>query len=142
MTQRELADLVWSLVRQMPEAYREIRERLALQDGDATRLLAETRREIREATAVSDGRDRWSRGVAVPDYSRLLGRFDRLLDLGMADELVAMGTDFFERSLSQIELSEEGEGSSEIAECMTVRFSSRGAIQPLRAGTSDVPDRD
>ena len=93
-SQGELADLVWSLTRRFPEIYQEFRERIALQEGDVDRLLAEARREIRQVTSEPAWRNHWNGEGHTPDYSRIRHRFERLLELGHADEVVSLGREF------------------------------------------------
>jgi len=122
-SQGELADLVWSLTKRFPEVYQEFRERLALQSGDVARLVAEARREIRQATSEPGWQNHWDSEGYTPDYSRVRHRFERLLELGHADEVVSLGREFIERGLSQVgESNDEGETSSAFAECLPVIF--------------------
>ena len=122
-SREELADLVWSLVRRFPEVYREFRERLALQEGDVDRLVAEARVEIKKATAEPGWSNHWNGEGYRPDYSRVRHRFERLLDLGHADEVVALGREFLRRGLEQVASShDEGETATDFAEVLGVVF--------------------
>ena len=122
-SQGELADLVWSLVRRFPEIYQEFRERVALQEGDVGRLVAEARREIREVTSETAWQNEWTGEGHIPDYSKIRHRFERLLELGHADEVVSLGREFLVKGMSQIsEAHDEGDTAEAFAEGLTVVF--------------------
>lgn len=122
-SQGELADLVWSLVRRFPEIYQEFRERIALQEGDVGRLVAEARREIREVTSETAWQNEWTGEGHIPDYSKIRHRFERLLELGHADEVVSLGREFLVKGMSQIsEAHDEGDTAEAFAEGLTVVF--------------------
>jgi uncharacterized Zn finger protein len=122
-SQGELADLVWSLVRRFPEIYQEFRERIALQEGDVGRLVAEARREIRNVTSEIAWQDEWSGEGHIPDYSKIRHRFERLLELGHADEVVSLGREFITQGLRQLgEAQDEGDTATSFAECLPVIF--------------------
>jgi uncharacterized Zn finger protein len=132
----ELADLVWSLTKRFPEIYQEFRERIALQEGDVDRLLAEARREIRQVTSESSWRNHWNDEGHTPDYSRIRHRFERLLELGHADEVVSLGRDFIEQGLRQVgESHDEGETATSFGECLPVVF------QALTRSSLSGPER-
>jgi uncharacterized Zn finger protein len=119
----ELADLVWSLTRRFPEIYQEFRERIALQEGDVERLVVEARREIRQVTSEPAWQNEWTGEGHIPDYSKIQHRFERLLELGHADEVVSLGRDFLEQGMSQIgEAHDEGDTATAFGECLKVVF--------------------
>ena len=119
----ELADLVWSLTRRFPEIYQEFRERIALQEGDVDRLLAEARREIRQVTSEPAWRNHWDDEGHTPDYSRILHRFERLLELGHADAVAALGRDFISQGLQQVgNAHDDGEAATAFGGCLPVIF--------------------
>ena len=122
-SQGELADLVWSLVRRFPEIYQEFRERIALQEGDVGRLVAEARREIRQVTSETAWRNDWTGEGHIPDYSKIRHRFERLLELGHADDVVSLGREFIAQGLRQVgEAHDEGDTAMAFAECLPVVF--------------------
>jgi uncharacterized Zn finger protein len=122
-TQGELADLVWSLVRRFPEISQEFRERIALQEGDVDGLLSEARREIKKVTSEPAWQNHWNDEGHTPDYSRVQHRFERLLELGHADEVVSLGREFIEKGMQQIaESHDEGETATAFAETLKVVF--------------------
>ena len=123
-SREELADLAWTLVRRFAEAFAEIRERLALQDGDVGRLVDEARKAIKKATAEPGWSNRWSGEGYRPDYGPVRKRLERLLELGHADEVVALGREFLRRGLEQVASShdEEGETAMDFAEALSVVF--------------------
>jgi len=119
----ELADLVWSLVQRFPEIRQEFRERISLKEGDVDRLAAEARREIGRVTSEIAWRNSWTGEGFTPDYGKIQHRFERLLDLGHADEVVSLGREFIAKGLSQIgESHDEGETMEAFAECLPVIF--------------------
>ncbi|CAN5905834.1 SWIM zinc finger family protein [soil metagenome] len=122
-SQGELADLVWSLVRRFPEIYQEFRERIALQEGDVGRLVAEARREIRQVTSETAWRNDWNGEGHIPNYSKIQHRFERLLELGHADDVVSLGREFIAQGLRQVgEAHDEGDTALAFAECLPVIF--------------------
>jgi uncharacterized Zn finger protein len=135
-SQGELADLVWSLVQRFPEIYQEFRERIALQEGDVGRLVAEARREIRNVTSETAWQDEWSGEGHIPDYSKIRHRFERLLELGHADDVVSLGREFITQGLRQIgEAHDEGDTATSFAECLPVIF------QAVTRSSLSGPDR-
>ena len=123
----ELADLVCSLVRRFPELHQEFRERIALREGDVTRLVAEARAEIRRITSEPAWHNRWTGEGHSPDYSRIRHRFERLLELGHADEVVALGRDLIEQGLRQVGQSDDdGETGKELSGCLPIVFRAVG----------------
>jgi uncharacterized Zn finger protein len=135
-SQGELADLVWSLVRRFPEIYQEFRERIALQEGDVGRLVAEARREIRQVTSEVAWQNDWTGEGHIPDYSKIQHRFERLLELGHADDVVSLGREFIVQGLRQIgEAHDEGDTATAFAECLPVVF------QALTRSSLSGPER-
>ena len=122
-SQGELADLVWSLARRFPEIYQEFRERIALQEGDIGRLVTEARREIGQVTSEIAWQNDWTGEGHIPDYSKIRHRFERLLELGHADEVVSPGREFIAQGLRQVgEAHDEGETAMAFAECLPIVF--------------------
>jgi uncharacterized Zn finger protein len=122
-SRRELADLVWSLTRRFPEIYQEFRERIALQEGDVDQLLEETREEIRQVTSEPAWGNHGDDEGHTPDYSRIQHRFERLLELGHADDVVSLGLDFIEQGLQQVSgYHDQGETATAFAKCLPVVF--------------------
>lgn len=123
MSHAALADLAWSLIRKSPSVHAEYRERVALRDGDAKPLLAEAKKELRRVTAeVGWGRG-WSDEGHTPDYARLRGRLERLLELGRADDVVELGRELIEKGMEQVGRSDdEGETGEQLGSCMPPVF--------------------
>ncbi len=119
----ELADLAWSLVRRSPDAYKEFREKLALQAGDVGQLISEVRRQIKEVTAEPGWQNHWDREGYTPDYRPIKHRLERLLALGHADEVVSLGRDLIRKGLQQVgESNDEGETMTAFAACLPAVF--------------------
>lgn len=119
----ELADLVWSLVQRYDDLHQEFRERIALQEGDVGQLVAEARHEIREVTSILAWRNHWDGTGDIPDYSKIRHRLERLLELGHADEVVALGRDLIVEGMRQVgEAHDEGETSIALASSLAVVF--------------------
>ena len=122
-THGELADLVCSLARRFPEIQQEFRERISLQEGNVTTLVAQCRREIRKVTSEPAWSNRWDGGGHIPDYSGVRHRFERLLELGHADEVVALGREFLKKGMDQLsESHDEGETVTAFGECAGIVF--------------------
>lgn len=134
--QGELADLVWSLVLRYPDLHQEFRERIALQEGDVDQLVAEARREIREVTSIAVWRNRWDGTGEIADYSKIRHRLERLLELGHADQVVALGRDLVRKGLQQVNAAnDEGETSMELASCLAV------VLQAVEQSSLSGPER-
>ncbi len=119
----ELAELVVSLVQRFPELRDEFRERIALQSGDVNRLVAEARRELHRATAEPGWSRHWSGEGYTPDFMRFQHRLERLLEMGHADPVVALGREFIERARNQVGQSDdEGETAQAVAGVLPVIF--------------------
>lgn len=113
----ELADLAWRLLRRVPAEFEAIRERLALQTGDAARLLDEVRR------AIGGGRNRYGDYDRDPDFAAIERRLTRLVAMGRADDVVALGRDLIAMSQDAIEtMDREGEMAEEARPCVAVVF--------------------
>lgn len=122
-SQGELADLVWSLTQRFPELYEELRERVALAEGDVGRMVTEARRELRRLTAESGWVNSWTGQGSVPDYTNLIHRLERLLLAGHADAVVKLGSEIIERGIEQVGRSnDEGETGMALAECFPIIF--------------------
>jgi uncharacterized Zn finger protein len=120
---RELADLVWSLTQRYPELREEFRERIALGQGDVDRLVAQAHAEMRRITAEGGWRNEWSGEGHTPDYSRLVHRLERLVELGHSDRVVPLGRELIRRGNEQVERSDdEGETATAFGECLSVVF--------------------
>ncbi|MGA2031336.1 MAG: SWIM zinc finger family protein [Thermoguttaceae bacterium] len=119
----ELADEVLSLIRRYPELREEYRERIALSEGDVDKLVAQARRELRDCTSEIGWQNHWQDEGYTPDYSGLKHRLERMVELGHSNAVVALGREFIERAMSQVEQShDEGETAMAVAECLPVVF--------------------
>lgn len=98
----ELAALVWSLAQRFPDLHEEFRERIALGEGDADRLIAEARKELRRATSDPGWRNYWKGEGYTPDFSRLARYLDRMVELGHADAVVKLSREVMARGMEQI----------------------------------------
>jgi hypothetical protein len=122
-SREELADEILSLVRRFPELREEYRERISLTEGDVDRLVAQARRELRDRTAEIGWQNHWQGEGHTPDYSRFKHRLERMVELGHSDAVVALGREFIQRAMSQVEQShDEGETATAVAECLPVVF--------------------
>ena len=122
-SREELAEEVLALVRRYPELREEYRERIALSEGDVDRLVAEARRELRDRTSEIGWQNHWQGEGHTPDYSRLKHRLERMVELGHSDAVVALGREFIQRAMAQVEQShDEGETAMAVAECLPVVF--------------------
>ena len=91
-----LADLVWSLDRRFPEIYQSSasgsRSRRGTSAGSSRRPGARSEGHVRAGMV-----EPLERGGTHPDYSPIRHRFERLLELGHADEVVSLGREFLRR---------------------------------------------
>ena len=119
----ELAEFVCTLAERYPELREELRERIALSEGDVDRLVAQARRELRDRTSEVEWQNHWNHEGYTPDYSRLKHRLERLVELGNADAVVNVGRKFIARAMRQVEEShDEGETAMAAVECLPVIF--------------------
>src|SRR5262249_12412958 len=80
--------------------------------------------------------DDWNDEGIIPDYSKIQHRFERLLELGHADEVVSLGREFITQGLRQLgEAHDEGDTASAFAECLPVIF------QALMRSSLSGPER-
>jgi uncharacterized Zn finger protein len=122
-SREELAELVWSLVQRFPELHEEFRERIALGEGDADRLIAEARRELRRVTSEPGWRNYWKGEGYTPDFGRLARYLDRMVELGQADAVVKLSREIMAQGMEQIGQSDdEGETATAFAECLPPIF--------------------
>ncbi len=122
-SREELADLVWSLTRRFPDLQEEFRERIALGEGDADRLVSEARKELRKATSEPGWRNYWKGEGFTPDFSRLARYLDRMVELGQADAVVKLSREIMSRGMEQIgQSNDEGETATAFAECLPPLF--------------------
>lgn len=122
-SQGELADLVVSFTHRFPELHTEFKERLALMSGDVSRIVIEARKEIRRITAEEAWRSGWTGEGHTPDYGPIRNRFERLLELGHPDEVVALGREFIREGQEQIGRSDdEGDTAMGFTKVMPVIF--------------------
>lgn len=123
-SREDLAVLVCSLTERFPELRDEFRERIALGEGDVDRLIAQARKELQRVTSQEAWRNHWNGEGSIPDYSKLLHRLERLVELGHADAVTRLGREIIERGMEQVGRShDEGETASEIGRCLPVVFS-------------------
>ena len=136
-SREELADEVLSLVRRFRELREEYRERISLTEGDVDRLVAQARRELRDRTSEMGWRNHWEGEGHTPDYSRLKHRLERIVELGHSDAVVALGREFIERAMAQVEQShDEGETAMGVAECLPVVFDA--VVKSTRSGPEKI----
>ena len=111
------------MTRRFPEIYQEFRERIALQEGDVDRLLEEARDETRDVTSEPAWQNHWNDEGHIPDYSRIRHRFERLLELGHADEVVLLGREFIEQGMRQVSgAHDQGETATAFSDCLPIVF--------------------
>lgn len=132
-SREELANLVLALVGRFPELRAEFRERIELREGGGKELIAQARAELRKVTSEAGWRNRWDDEGHTPDYSRLMHRLERLVEMGHADDVVKLGRELIVGGLRQAsEAADDGETSSAFAECLPVVFQA-----VLESGLSD-----
>jgi uncharacterized Zn finger protein len=119
----ELVELVWSLTQRFPDLREEFRERIALGEGDADRLISEARKELRKATSEPGWRNYWKGEGFTPDFSRLGRYLDQMVELGHADAVVKLSREIMSRGMEMIgQSNDEGETATAFAECLPPLF--------------------
>lgn len=119
----DLADLLWSLTQRFSELRDEFRERISLGEGDVDRLIAQARGELQRIISQEAWRNSWTGEGNIPDYSKLLHRLERLVELGHADAVARLGPEIIERGMEQVGQShDEGDTAMELARCLPVIF--------------------
>ncbi len=122
-SREELAALVWSFTRRFPDLREEFRERIALGEGDADRLVSETRKELRKSTSEPGWRNYWKGEGYTPDFGRLARYLDRMVELGHADAVVKLSREIMSRGVEMIgQSNDEGETATAFAECLRPIF--------------------
>ena len=122
-SREELAELVWSFTTRFPELRDELRERIALGEGDVEHLVAQARQELKRVTSETGWRNKWTGEGHTPNYSRLKHRLERLIELGHPDAVVKLGQEIIAHGMEQIGQSDdEGETASAFADCLPVIF--------------------
>ena len=77
---------------------------------------------MQSVTSQEAWRNHWNGEGNIPDYSKLLHRLERLVELGHADSVARLGGEIIER-MSQVGQShDEGETALELAGCLAVVF--------------------
>jgi len=122
-SREDLAELVWSLAQRFPDLREEFRERIALGEGDADRLISEARKELRKATSEPGWKNYWKGEGYTPDFSRLARYLDRMVELGHADAVVKLSRETMSRGMEMIgQSNDEGETATAFAECLPPLF--------------------
>jgi uncharacterized Zn finger protein len=122
-SREDLSELVWSLTQRFDELRDEFRERIALGEGDVDRLIAQARKELNHITSQEPWRNSWTGEGNIPDYSKLLHRLERLVELGHADAVARLGREIIERGMEQVGQShDEGDTAMELSRCLPVVF--------------------
>jgi uncharacterized Zn finger protein len=98
----ELVALVWSLTERFPELREELRDRIALGEGNVDRLETEARKELRLVASEAGWRNSWTGEGQTLDYSRVKHRLERLLELGHPDAVVRLVTEIMTLGNEQI----------------------------------------
>jgi uncharacterized Zn finger protein len=119
----DLVAFALQLVEQMPQVSTAILEKLALEEGDAPKLIARARRMIDELTAEPAWSNHWTGEGSIPDYSHLRRLLESLLNAGQADALLELGKRLMTRGQAQVEQShDEGETAGEVIGCLNIIF--------------------
>lgn len=134
-SREELAALLWSLAERYPELREELRERIVLGEGHVDRLVVLARQELRHVTSETGWRDDWTGEGHTPDYSRLIHRLERMVELGHPDVVVRLSQEIIAHGMEQIGQSDdEGETASALGECFPVIFKAvvESSLTPAR----------
>lgn len=118
-----LAEMICSLADRVPELKESIQEHMAVEKGDGKRLIAQARKELRRVTGEEAWRNNWTGECHLPSYDKLRRQLQRLAELGLDDDVVALGRELIERGLAQVETSnDEGDTAAELGGCLPVVF--------------------
>jgi uncharacterized Zn finger protein len=101
-SREDLAELVWSLTQRFTELRDGFRERIVLGEGDVDRLIAQARKELHRVASQEAWRNHWNGEGNIPDYSKLLHRLERLVELGHSDSVARLGGEIIERGMAQV----------------------------------------
>lgn len=122
-TKEQLITLVKDLSERYPSVRKDLQDRESLSKGSVKRIAAAVRKEIHELSSEPGWRNHWNHEGYVPDYSGVKNRLESLLENGHADEVVALGKEFLEAGIKQVEMSDdEGETGNEISSCLDIVF--------------------
>jgi uncharacterized Zn finger protein len=122
-SREELGEMLMSLMDRFPELRDELREKISLGEGDANRLLAQARKELVHVTSQEAWRNHWDGEGSLPDYSKLLGRLERLVELGQVDAVARLAPELVNRGMEQVgRAHDEGETGMELNGCLAVVF--------------------
>jgi len=132
-SREELLALLLDLVTEFPEVGRRIREAAQLETGQVDNLVQALRKEIRSLAAEDAWYNPWKSEGNLPDYSHVEEQLQALLDKGHVDAVFELGTELWERGVSQVEQSnDEGETAMGIARCLDIvlRALPRSSLSP------------
>lgn len=122
-SRQELAAFMMTLVERFTELREEFVERILLEQGSGAQLLKEARKEMRRVTEEIGWRNHWEDGGHTPDYSKLKHKLQRLVEMGHADEVTALGRQLLDRGMQQVGQSDdEGETVVALSDCLSVVF--------------------
>ncbi|RIK62280.1 MAG: hypothetical protein DCC65_17725 [Planctomycetota bacterium] len=132
----ELAEMACTLVNRFPDLRAEFQERIALAEGDVSRLVNQARRQLHTITAEVGWHNYWKGEGHTPDYTQLKRKFERLVDAGHHDEVVKLGEELIRWGIAQIEQSDdEGETATELSSCLPV------VVSALARSSRLAPDK-
>ena len=118
-TKNQLIDLIITLAEQYPEMAQDILDRKLLNSGSEKAIVARVRREIRDIEDQPGWQNYWSGEGFTPDYSAIRNKLATLLEMGHADDVLALGKELITSGSRQVEQSDDhGETHMEVADCM------------------------
>lgn len=133
-TKAQLVDLIEGLAASHTDVRQTLQDRVDLARGAASTLIQGIHRELARFDDQPRRRGRWDDDYEADstNFSRVRQRLEALLAQGHADEVVAVGKEILETGSRQIELSDEGEGSEEVRDCLEVVYRAlpRSSLSP------------
>jgi uncharacterized Zn finger protein len=115
-TKAQLVELIGAVALKHPAVREELADRVRLQSGDMTKVLARLRGDIRKISERPGWGNPWSDEGYTPDYSGIRNKLLTLLEGGCADDVLSVGEELLESGVQHVEEShDEGETGEEVS---------------------------
>jgi uncharacterized Zn finger protein len=126
-SKEEILNVINGIISRNPEIREELKYKARIAHGKPSALVKTVEREIPKASSEPGWRNYWKHIGYTPDYSRVRGGLQRLLDEGHADEVVRLGDKLFSAGIDQVEQSNnEGETVDEVVGALEIVFDALG----------------
>jgi uncharacterized Zn finger protein len=119
----ELLQILIKAASDYPDLHDELVFKARLLTTNEKKLIKTVKAEIAQATSEPGWWDHWNQEGFRPDFSRVEAGLKKLLDHGLADEVVKIGREFFYAASRQVEQSDDdGYTAQDILEIMDIVF--------------------